>query len=250
MHFEGNMINDIILEVGYNHLGSEKLFLNYAKIAAANANSITFQYRSTGVEQSLKLGLGIVLEGLEIVCSVFPNCRIGLAVDSLDGFEAAVTNFDFCKVLSVSSNSDWCIDALNKYSEFPTYFSLGLTNINQLSQLHPLFTNPKFSFPIYTSFLKDGSDISHYEISELFRRFNRVCYGHHQSSTSSLIASLGAFDFQHVFIYLTLFSEKQYNPDSCHSLDVRELDYVKSFCQKTQAMRSQDPRSSYAQFSG
>ncbi|MHA3960305.1 hypothetical protein [Synechococcus sp. LTW-G] len=243
-------IPDLAVEVGYNHMGSVYLLESMVRDSCLLADRLTFQYRdiSNLTDQRLQLSFQVLVEMKSYARSLNPALRIGLAIDSEDGFLKASEHFDFCKILSVQATAPWLSSLVSPDNTFPVYVSLGLASMFALDESHPLLTNTLSTHPIYTSFSLDGSDISSAELTEISNKSSSISFGSHQEGTDFIKLVCDSHDCDIVFAYLSAFTDKCYNPDSLHSLTINELKDLKSYFVRRHQFLSQPPRNNYQQY--
>ena len=89
---------EIVVEIGYNHLGSIYLLKNLMEITSTNKLNITFQIRSQDFisKEMLEIKLDYLIQTIKFYKNKYPkNFKVGFALDSLNFFEKISSISDF-----------------------------------------------------------------------------------------------------------------------------------------------------------
>ncbi len=229
------MKNKIILEIGKNHLGKNKILFDYLKVFNLDeVYGFTMQLRNNEFynkkNKILKIDNNTILK-FKNKCKT-NNKKFGLSIQSQDNFQAIdIIQPDFIKVLSYSTQDfEFCKKIRKKY-KVPIYFSLGLIKKNQSHKFIDKFfkiVSKKNTFLIYTKIENLIFDFSLDELSLLNKKFkNKIAYGHHFNSTR-LPAIMELLNISTFFLYIKNLKKLKY-PDNLNAFNINDLKKLLKF---------------------
>lgn len=223
------MKNKIILEIGQNHLGSEKLLFKYLKIFnLKEVHGFTMQLRDSnfykGKNKKLILDSNAILK-FKKLCKLNKK-KFGISIQNEENLKIIdVVKPDFIKVLSYTTqNLNFCSELRNKY-KIPIYYSLGLIKKNKSSLFLKKFfkrVSYKNTYIIYTKIEKLIFDFSLKEFIKINKNLkNKIAYGHHFNSIY-FPAIFRLFNINTVFLYIKDTKNIKY-PDNDNAFNIDEF---------------------------
>lgn len=227
------MKNKIILEIGKNHLGDERLLFKYLrKFNLPEVYGFTMQLRENKfynkVNRKLKINNSTIIK-FKDECKSY-NKKFGLSIQNDDNLETLNdVKPDFIKVLSYSTkNLKFCSKLRCSY-KVPIYFSLGLIEKNQSSKfLNNFFKTISLQNTniIYTKIEKFINDFSIAEVIKLSQKYkNKISYGHHFDSNYFPII-MKFMQINTFFLYIKDTKNIKY-PDNQNAYNIKEFkDFV------------------------
>ncbi len=223
------MNKKIVLEIGLNHLGDEKYFLQYINAAIKNnAKYVTIQIREPGFYQNgkdnllnsdnvkknlLKLKKYKVKVGLSICDMTFKNY--------LSGFKP-----DFFKILSWEADNLELIKNINSFKK-PIYISLGMLNSKRIFTLTKKLKRLKGQFNlIHTQLNYKKNDLNLNFINTLKNKtLFPISYGHHMKNDHLPIIIANALSIDKIFLYFKISRNRKHN-DEAHAFYLSEINKI------------------------
>ena len=219
---------NIIIEIGYNHLGSPYLLDNLINVIINNGFDLTFQIRPAEHPSCslLYLELDFILDRLgEIRSKAKENIKVGFAIDSLDHIDKIYETADFIKLLGFFPAKDKFLSSTN-YTK-PIYVSLAMDSIDKVKKISAAAkANSKQFNALYTSYDNTGMDISIKEISLIDSFSDSISFGYHQNNISKLAILASNFPLKNIFVYINpgfMDSNTTILPDASHSLKIEDI---------------------------
>ena len=219
---------EIIVEIGYNHLGSPYIVDNILELIAKNNLSITFQVRSINFENKeiLDINLNYLLERIKLFKNKFSNSfKILFSIDSQEYLDQIAEVSDFLKILSIFENKEDFFK--NTKYEKPIFISLGLNSMEQIQLISRVSKRNNIKFnTIFTSFDSSGEDISIEEINNIKVLSDSVSFGYHQRNFFFITTIASMVNFNKIFLYLNPGLDESFQeilPDSQHSVKISEI---------------------------
>jgi len=219
----------IVLEVGLNHLGSERnarYYIDY--FIKSKFKYITFQIHNSKyykINPFLKLSKNFYKNAIQLIHK--NKKKIGLAVCDLNSCEEiASLNFDFFKLLSIGINNKKLIKFLNSKNK-SVFISTGKgTESKIVNCLNNFKTNKKLTL-LHTSLSYSSDDLNLNRINFLKGRFRfNVGYSHHYKRDLPLFLSL-CYGINYLFMYIkkpTRNRKKLTYPDDQHAISTDKLE--------------------------
>lgn len=218
----------IICEVGLNHLGSEKIAIEYIDaVVNTRADALTFQVLMDSFYKNekyarFKLRNEFFIEALKKTKN--RGKRFGVAIDD----ETAVllledNGIDFFKVLSKDFNNYKLIDKLLEVSEQPIYISTGMNDLKEIEELLSRYNSKKNRITLIQTQLSNlVGDVNFEAISSIKARFDiSVAFGFHCSNHKVLYMS-PAYKPESIFFYVKKGDNKGY-PDDKHAIPLQDV---------------------------
>ncbi len=219
--------SNIIIELGFNHLGSQYLLDHLIDIVIKNSFDFTFQIRTKEFpsKKKLELSVDLILERIRnIKKKKGMTSKVGFALDSFHYINEIERFADFIKLLAFFEDKEKYLK--NTSFSNPIYVSLGLDSISKVKKLfNAAKLNSKKFNALYTSYDKTGMDISTKEIYLINSFSDSISFGYHQNDISKLIVISSLVKFQNIFVYINpgFIDKNNLLPDSNHSLKVEEI---------------------------
>lgn len=221
----------IICEVGLNHLGSEKMALDYIDaVVNTKADAITFQVLKDSFYEiqrykEYKLRKEFFIEAL--LKTKREEKQFGAAIDDEMIVSSLEQNgIDFFKVLSKDLNNYILIDKLLGASDKPIYISTGLSNLGEIKELLNRYNSEKNRITLIQTQLSNRvEDINFEAIPFLKTKFSiDVAFGFHCSNHNALYMSL-AYNPESIFFYIKKNDNRKY-PDDKHAITLKNISTV------------------------
>lgn len=219
--------SNIIIEIGFNHLGSQYLLDHLIDIAIKNNFDFTFQIRTTEFpsKKTLDLSVDLLLEKVRnIKDKKVITSKVGFALDSFKYINEIEKFADFIKLLAFFDDKEKYLK--NTTFSNPIYISLGLDPISQVKKsCNAAKLNSKKFNALYTSYDKTGMDISTKEIFLINSFSDSISFGYHQNDISKLTIISSIIKLKNIFVYINpgLIDKNNLLPDSKHSLKIEEI---------------------------
>ena len=245
---------EIVVEIGYNHLGSIYLLKNLMEITSTNKLNITFQIRSQDFisKEMLEIKLDYLIQTIKFYKNKYPkNFKVRFALDSLNFFEKISSISDFIKLLSIFSGKKEFLSTTN-YKK-PIFVSLGLDSIKEIKSLSGASKKNNIKFnSIFTTFDSNGEDISIEEIRLIESISDSISFGYHQKNLLIIPTLLSLINFKNIFIYLNPGFDNnvaEILPDSKHSVKIDEILKIRETLKWKNIIIRNKPRVSFKEFS-
>jgi sialic acid synthase SpsE len=216
---------NICLEMGLNHLGSEKNLFEIVQSIPINykiAVSIQIREEDFYIKKNKKLHLDIIL--IKKIEHLFKskNIKFGYAlgpIKDLDYLLKANIKPDFIKLLSISIKDIGFIKKIRSIYKCPFFYSTGLVT-EKFIKKKLLFLVRKKDFLNYTALTHHPYGQNLMTISRFLKIHNNISFGVHSSEkfTSCTAIGLGA---SKIFIYVG--NKRKKLPDLEHALDLKEI---------------------------
>jgi sialic acid synthase SpsE len=221
----------IIVEIGLNHLGSDKILSEFLKIPD-NVDAVTIQIISDDFYnnpdyKSLKLSDAKLINFIGKLLNL--GKKVGLAIDDYTKINKFLPNeISFYKILSKDIENKKLIDAVKNTDVESIYISTGMSDYCLLDSVIPaLVKSDKRIKLIHTQLSNNIADVNIKAIQVMRDRYQTpVAYGHHCDVPNVIYASLGLLP-ESIFFYIKGSEDLEY-PDNAHAIDllnVEELVY-------------------------
>ena len=246
--------SEIIVEIGYNHLGSIYILKKLMERVIKNRLNITFQIRSQDFisKEILDINLDYLIRIIKFYKNKYPkNFQVGFALDSLNFFEKISSISDFIKILSIFSEKKEFLSTTN-YKK-PIFVSLGLDSIKEIESLSNATKKNNIKFnSIFTTFDSTGQDISIKELNLIDSISDSISFGYHQNNIFLIPTLISLINFKNIFIYLNPgFDDNatSFLPDAKHSVKIDEILKIKETLKLKNIIMKNKPRGSFKEFS-
>lgn len=244
---------EIIVEIGYNHLGSPYLLKNIMEIIIKSKLNVTFQIKSLDYKyrEILEINLDYLLDSVRFYKKKYPNSfKVGFALDSSEYIEKISEISDFIKLLSIFSNKEDFLEKTN-YKK-PIFVSLGLNSTKEIQIISKACKKNNIKFnSIYTTFDSSGFDISLEEINFIEEYSDTISFGYHQKNIFIIPTISSLFSFNKIFVYLNPGFDENFHkclPDAEHSVNFDEILKIRETFNWKNIIIKNRPRGSFKDF--
>ena len=214
-----------IVEVGINHMGSEKYLNDYIKsVSKKKVDGITIQILTKefykGEFKNFSLTDKQIVNFIKKAKKEYN--LVGIAINDYKKINLlSKHNIDFFKVLSPALGNISLIKKLIKTNVKKIYLSTGLSSYKEINETLKKIDTKKINL-IHTSFKKTRAAINFQRISILKKKFGLpVSYGNHSPLIKTIPHSI-FFKPESIFFYIKLNKNLNY-PDNNHAIKIKSV---------------------------